>query len=218
MLNISPLVLRTVIWCVRASWSCYWNTCDSCRLQDCHTPKDPKGKKRCQWTPTKEDVDCTILWKTKDKKGKSLDDESMDIDDIHFIWITKSNELLYRVENTMKWVEDTVKVPISLMASIVLIIAAIIACKLWKCWTEESTKCGDGFSGDEGFGYSKIGDVESTDHSMRRYGACSGKSRSNHYQSLWSYGFMYHSRWILINDILHLLSRFTFSHFYCFFR
>ena len=37
----------------------YWNE------EDCLTPVDGEGVKRCSWTPTAEDVDCTILWPTE---------------------------------------------------------------------------------------------------------------------------------------------------------
>lgn len=37
----------------------YWNE------EDCLTPVDGDGVKRCSWTPTAEDVDCTILWPTE---------------------------------------------------------------------------------------------------------------------------------------------------------
>ena len=135
-------------------------------------------------------MDCTILWKTKDKKGKSLDAESTDIDDIHFIWITKNNEISYRVQNTMKWVEDTVKVPISLMASIVLLIGGIIAYQSWRCWNQIEHRVNQQRGGLEGFGYFKILDLETdsvwTNQMRNGYGACSKDSEhdSNHYQTL----------------------------------
>jgi hypothetical protein len=37
----------------------YWNE------EDCMTPIDGEGVNRCSWTPTAEDVDCTILWPTE---------------------------------------------------------------------------------------------------------------------------------------------------------
>merc|ERR1712083_1133767 len=37
----------------------YWNE------EDCMTPIDGDGVNRCSWTPTAEDVDCTILWPTE---------------------------------------------------------------------------------------------------------------------------------------------------------
>lgn len=122
--------------------------------EDCHTPKDPKEKKQCQWTPTKEQMDCTILWPTKDSKKKDL---SWDVDPADV-----GGELLFGADS-IKLIRDTMGIRASLSAAIVLLIAGIAVCKLQSLWQESGCKrrCGAESEDEEGaFGYIKIADAD----------------------------------------------------------
>jgi len=94
----------------------YWNEAD------CRTPTDSEGVNRCSWTPTNEDVDCTILWPTEGPAGS---------------WVTphpnQQQQLLfgYNLDDTMAEAMDS---RVSLSTVLLMMFAAFAMYKIYR-WT-----------------------------------------------------------------------------------
>jgi len=114
----------------------YWNE------QDCLTPVDGYGVNRCSWTPTAEDVDCTILWPTEGPADS---------------WWTTAEpaqqNVLFGSESMMG---QAVNSQVSLSTVLLLLIAAIVLFKVYRWWHSRNSDNYDKYSGQEG--YTKIGD------------------------------------------------------------
>jgi len=114
----------------------YWNE------QDCLTPVDASGINRCSWTPTAEDVDCTILWPTEGPADS---------------WWTTAEpaqqNVLFGSESMMG---QAVNSQVSLSTVLLLLIAAIVLFKVYRWWHSRNSDNYDKYSGQEG--YTKIGD------------------------------------------------------------
>jgi len=92
----------------------YWNE------QDCLTPVDGDGINRCSWTPTAEDVDCTILWPTEGPADSW--------------WTTaepaKQNMLFgFGADNSMA---DAMNSRVSLPTAALMLLAALVIYKLYQ--------------------------------------------------------------------------------------
>lgn len=92
------------------------------------TPQDKNGVNRCSWTPTNEDVDCTILWPTEGPAGS---------------WVTvRPNEqqqnLLFGfgLDDTMA---DAMDSRVSLSTVMLMMFAAFAMYKIYR-WTFGSKK------------------------------------------------------------------------------
>ncbi len=117
--------------------------------EDCLTPKDYYGVRRCQWTPTKPNEDCTILWPTE-----SADDQWSQRNERQ---LADGKELILPL-NSLSVMGYSMDSRLSLTAAIVLIVAGIVMCKLARLWTKKHF---DRFGGSQSrgqFGYIKIAD------------------------------------------------------------
>ena len=128
----------------------FWNK------EDCLTPEDYYGVKRCQWTPTKENVDCTILWPTEDpQRDLSWNNE----DDIKSL-AANERELLLPSFDGITVMGQSLDLRLSLSIAIMLLASGIMICKLARTWAAKRFNS----RGDrEEFGYIKIADMESDD-------------------------------------------------------
>ena len=130
-------------------------------------------------------MDCTILWMTKTTKKDVIYSARLEPES-DFVWIRKSHRLLYRMGNITNGMRESLDIGVSIMATVVLLIAGIIACRLWKWWNKMKQR-GDDRRRDGNF---KILDLETdsvwTNQMRNGYGACSKDSEhdSNHYQML----------------------------------
>ena len=127
--------------------SLYLEICpDLWNKEDCLTPEDYYGVKRCQWTPTKENVDCTILWPTEspDSSWNRNDNE-----------LAAGNELVLPFDS-LTVMGYTMDVRVSLTAAIVLFVAGIMMCKLARMWAKKHFDFHGGSRAE--FGYIKIAD------------------------------------------------------------
>jgi len=105
----------------------YWNE------QDCLTPVDGYGVNRCSWTPTAEDVDCTILWPTEGPADS---------------WWTTAEpaqqNLLFGM-NAQSIVGQTMNSQVSLSTAVLLLFAAFAIYKLYQWRSSAGKKNLDGY-------------------------------------------------------------------------
>jgi len=98
----------------------YWNE------QDCLTPLDPDGIKRCSWTPTAEDVDCTILWPTEGPADS---------------WWTTAEPAQQNVLfgfGGESVIGHAINSQISLSTALLMLFAAIAVCQVHRCTTNKA--------------------------------------------------------------------------------
>merc|ERR1712087_609870 len=115
-------------WDCNSRSSCHWRDGDGA---DCMTPQDGDGVNRCSWTPTAEDVDCTILWPTEGPAGS---------------WVTvhpaqQQQNLLfgYGIDDTMAEAMDS---RVSLSSVLLMVFAAFAMYKIfhWMFARKKETK------------------------------------------------------------------------------
>jgi hypothetical protein len=91
------------------------------------TPQDGDGVNRCSWTPTAEDVDCTILWPTEGPAGS---------------WVTvhpaqqQQENVLFGFGHTMT---DAMDSRVSLSTVLLMMFAAFAMYKIYQ-WTFSKMK------------------------------------------------------------------------------